>query len=499
MRIDFWINLRVFKKILKTLLKTIRFAGIASSAGLHTGHRNEKEKGREAKARDGAQARNCPPLCNFGCGTSLGLCGCSDVVQRLYHPFVRGIQGNAEEGLQVSFVVRERGQLRQPPPIDDRAVAANKIMDVLGFESGRLYSEGSYIVELAKWGFAAITRIRQATQDLSELTPSSVPHTSPPCLGKSKKHLSLIRGSSFDNTPIRFDPTPELLGMDTAGIEYYLSEKHPSCDRRIKNGTLYLVYITMSKVYDDCVSRYFDFILPETARKLISGETIQFAPKCKRRRGQEQLRLAFQSGDGEVWECKTCDPPSYHVVNTEHKGKKHTCRSRVGGARVSFPPSRNNCSCVPLFCSCAHRTPVYNPVKQMQLRVPELRQWWLASFLERLQNSCILFAQFLTCRSFIALKPQQLREKLKVAFFRDENKQNFVFLDNSNLRPKPAWMHSPAAMACILSPAALPQWLNLPPPRPAAHAASTTLSSAVRSSAARGRPRGQGRRRQRRN
>eukprot|EP00808_Paulinella_micropora_P002439 g29828.t1 len=269
-----------------------------------------------ALCTDGAQARNCPPLCNFGCGTSLGLCGCSDVVQRLYHPFLRGwscapaaptalpalphtrvhclalsgIQGNAEESLEVSFVVRERGQLRQPPPIDDRAVAANKVMDILGFESGRLYSEDSYIVELAKWGFAATTtRIRQATQDLSELTPSSVPPHVTAMLGEVQElfelnsrsaallnvpnlqSLSAFEGSSFDNTPIRFDPTPELLGMDTAGIEYYLAEKHPSGDRRIKNGTMYLIYITMSKVYDDYVSRYFDFILPEIARKLISG------------------------------------------------------------------------------------------------------------------------------------------------------------------------------------------------------------------------------------
>eukprot|EP00808_Paulinella_micropora_P024814 g80483.t1 len=262
-------------------------------------------------------------------------------------------------------------------------------------------------------------------QELFELDSRSAAWLNVPNL----QSLCAFEGSSFDNTPIRFDPTPELLGMDTAGIEYYLAE-HPSGDRRIKNGTLYLVYITMSKVYDDYVSRYFDFILPEIARKLISGKTIRFVPKCKRRRGQEQLRLAFQSGDGEVWECKRCDPPSYHVVSTEHKGKKHTCRSRVGGsrphmvlpesgvtissrlsdqpkrlqrnlqiprdyrqqraswvavciilmrlisARVSFPPSRNNCSCVPLFCSCAHRTPVYNPVKQMQLRVPELWQWW---------------------------------------------------------------------------------------------------------------------------
>eukprot|EP00808_Paulinella_micropora_P008846 g42602.t1 len=222
-------------------------------------------------------------------------------------------------------------------------------MNVLGFESGRLYSEGSYIVELAKWGFAAITRIRQATQDLSELTPSSVPPHVTAMLGEVQELFELnsrsaallnvpnlqslcaFEGSSFDNTPIRFDPTPELLGMDTAGIEYYLAEKHPSCDRRIKNGTLYLVYITMSKVYDDYVSRYFDFILPETARKLISGETIQFAPKCKRRRGQEQLRLAFQSGDGEVWECKICDPPSCHVVNTEHKGRSTHAEVELAG------------------------------------------------------------------------------------------------------------------------------------------------------------------------
>eukprot|EP00808_Paulinella_micropora_P013980 g34522.t1 len=207
--------------------------------------------------------------------------------------------------------------------------------------------------------------------------------------------------------------------MDTAGIEYYLAEKHPSCDRRIKNGTLYLVYITMSKVYDDYVSRYFDFILPEIARKLISGETIRFVPQCKRRRGQEQLRLAFQSVTVRSGNAKRAihlpimlSTPSTKERSTraevELAGQDHTwfyqsqmlrdyrqqraswvavciILMRLISARVSFPPSRNNCSCVPLFCSCAHRTPVYNPVKQMQLRIPELRQWWqkIASFLER--------------------------------------------------------------------------------------------------------------------
>eukprot|EP00808_Paulinella_micropora_P000418 g30376.t1 len=184
-----------------------------------------------------------------------------------------------------------------------------------------LYSDDSYILELAKFGFAAITRIRQATQDLSELTPSSVPPHVTAMLGEVQELFELnsrsaallnvpnlqslcaFEGSSFDNTSIRFDPTPELLWMDTAGIEYYLAEKHPT-------------------------------------RKLISGETIRFVPKCKRRRGQEQLSLAFQSSDGEVWECKTCDPPSYHGVNTEHKGKKHTCRSRVGGLRPHFYQSQ---------------------------------------------------------------------------------------------------------------------------------------------------------------
>eukprot|EP00808_Paulinella_micropora_P016455 g71558.t1 len=194
---------------------------------------------------------------------------------RIHCLALSGIQGNAEEGLQVSFVVRERGQLRQPPPIDDRAVAANKVMDMLGFESGRLYSEDSYIVELAKWGFAAITRIRQATQDLSELTPSSVPPHVTAMLGEVQELFELtsrsaallnvpnlqslcaFEGSSFDNNPTRFDPIPELLGMDTAGIEYYLAEKHPSGDRRIKNGTLYLVYITMSKLASLSVGRRF--------------------------------------------------------------------------------------------------------------------------------------------------------------------------------------------------------------------------------------------------
>eukprot|EP00808_Paulinella_micropora_P007628 g34172.t1 len=331
-------------------------------------------------------------------------------------------------------------------------------MELLGSEAGRFYNENSYLVELAKFGFAAIVRMRQDTKDLCQLTPSSVPPHVTAMLGEVQELFELtlrsaallsipnlqslcaFEGSSFDNTRFSKDPTPELLGMDTSGMAYYMAEKHPSGDRRIKNGTLYLVYISMSKVYDDYVSRYFDFVLPKIARLLASGETIRFVPKFKRRRGQEQLRLAFQSGDGEVWDCKKCDPPTYHVVHTEHKGKKHICRSRVGVAqphkmmadvgvtistslsdqpkrlqrnlevlrdyrqqrasyisvciilfrlvngRVSLPPNRNNCSCVPLFCACTHRTPVYIPLKQRRLRVAELRLWWyktISSFFER--------------------------------------------------------------------------------------------------------------------
>eukprot|EP00808_Paulinella_micropora_P030391 g27672.t1 len=508
--------------------------------------------------------------------------------------------------------------------------------------------------------------MRQDTKDLCQLTLSSVPPHVTAMLGEVQELFELtsrsaallsipnlqplcaFEGSSFDNTRFAKDPTPELLGIYGYIWDGILhAEKHPSGDRRIKNGTLYLIYISISKVYDDYVSRYFDFVLPEIARLLASGETIRFVPKFKRRRGQEQLRLAFQSGDGEVWECKKCDPPTYHVVHTEHKGKKHKCRSRVGVAqphkmiadvgvtistslsdqpkrlqrnlevlrdyrqqrasyisvciilfrlvngRVSLPPNRNNCSCVPLFCACTHRyisflfgldfvsnsqIPVYNPLKQQRLRVAELRLWWyktISSFFERpfvlsewkllVTPPCGSDWTRVTAQMYIEDRTNKLwgkcpscgkhksevkrlaalqerEEKLRrenkalsdeaekeisdirtshanfefhvraknnkrfydedlklcardlapintspelkhsvtkvpdlkklhcfeatstpgtlqVSFFRDENKQKFVFHDEgSSSRPRAAWMPSPAAMACILQPAALPQW-----------------------------------------
>eukprot|EP00808_Paulinella_micropora_P017104 g58221.t1 len=448
-------------------------------------------------------------------------------------------------------------------------------------------------------GFAAIVRIRQDTKDLCQLTPSSVPPHVTAMLGEVQELFKLtsrsaallsipnlqslcaFEGSSFDNTRFSKDPTPELLGMDTSGMEYYMAEKHPSGDRRMKNGTLYLVYISMSKVYDDYVSRYFDFVLPEIARLLASGETIRFVPKFKRRRGQEQLRLAFQSGDGEVWECEKCDPPTYHVVHTEHKGKKHKCRSRVGVAQphkmiadvgvtistsLSDQPKRLQrnlevlrdyrqqrpvtSSVYHTFSCCQWSRVLAAQPKQLQLcpvvlhlhspdscvqsaQTAETQKWKLLvtppgrsdwtrvtaqMYIEDRTNK--LWCKSPPCgkhKSQVKRSPElkhsvtkvpDLKKlhcfeatstpgTLQVSFFRDENKQKFVFLDErSSSRPKAAWMPSPAAMARILQPAALPQWPiesdDLPSPAVSAAAArshESTRRERGRGGRGRGRPR----------
>eukprot|EP00808_Paulinella_micropora_P015319 g11958.t1 len=370
--------------------------------------------------------------------------------------------------------------------------------------------------------------------------------------------LCAFEGSSFDNTRFSKDPTPELLGMDTSGMEYYMAEKHPSGDRRMKNGTLYLIYISMSKVYDDYVSRYFDFVLPEIARLLASGETIRFVPKFKRRRGQEQLRLAFQSGDGEVWECEKCDPPTYHVVHTEHKGKKHKCRSRVGVAQphkmiadvgvtistsLSDQPKRLQrnlevlrdyrqqrpvtSSVYHTFSCCQWSRVLAAQPKQLQLcpvvlhlhspdscvpsaQAAETQSCRVTTLV--VQDNILLFRTAPINRSpelkHSVTKVPDLKKlhcfeatstpgTLQVSFFRDENKQKFVFLDErSSSRPKAAWMPSPAAMARILQPAALPQWPiesdDLPSPAVSAAAArshESTRRERGRGGRGRGRPR----------
>eukprot|EP00808_Paulinella_micropora_P010212 g67531.t1 len=366
------------KTLTKTLTKTLHHT-------LHAWYRHEKEEARKEGKRQLLLLTYCCLLHRCGgrhggiprhCRVYFCTCSCSCTHKAPHH-------GPAHQSL------------RRPPPVDDRALAANQVMDILGAESGRLYSEDSIIIELAKWGFAAITHIRQDTKAISILTPSSTPAHVTFMLGEVQELFNLTSRSA---TLLDLPNLQSLSPFEGASFEIL--------------------------------------------RKIMAGETVRFVPMCTRRRGQEQLRLAYQSGDDEVWECRKCDPPTYHVLHIEHRGKKHICRSRTGGAqphkivqqkvfgqaisvsldkqpkrlqknlqvlvyyrqqrasfiavciilfrlvnsRVSFPPNRENCNCVPLFCRCPHRTPVYNPITQIRFKVPELRLWWyrqLASFVER--------------------------------------------------------------------------------------------------------------------
>eukprot|EP00808_Paulinella_micropora_P014323 g39532.t1 len=444
------------KTLTKTLTKTLHHT-------LHAWYRHEKEEAR----KEGSEAAVDELKAEVARG--LGVAAFSAPVT-----FVSGDFGASDDVVADMVAYRGTASSTSAPAAALRefetatssrrpCFGGNQVMDILGAESGRLYSENSIIIELAKWGFAAITRIRQDTKAISILTPSSTP-----------AHVNSMQFKSYSSS---------LLGRP-------------------------------SKIL----------------WKIMAGETVRFVPKCKRRRGQEQLRLAYQSGDDEdsglqshyadtAQEWKVTVIPSLRsewtrlinliwILDRTGKQKRQTKRLaalqdreeklRRENKSLSDLDEQERTEIRLFLTKFEFHTRAKNNKRfydeDLKLCARDLSYILMASnhgkglcdsHAGKIAQAVAFHNEYIWqssrdladqeeslqfCSSFSSGSNQQLHcfeamptpGKLRVSQFRDSKRQIFTFKpERSNVLPKPNWLPSAAALACILMPAALPIiWLD---------------------------------------
>jgi hypothetical protein len=253
-----------------------------------------------------------------------------------------------------------------------------------------LYEESKTMKdELAKWGAGVLSFWLRATQDCSDLHHSSVPDLPKALLGEIQNNVPLgeqslsltrirrlqdllgYRQFHFDNTSISHDTSVAPMGIEAAGIEWYLKWKHPSDDRKRH----YVEYITKDAVYKHFCEAFVSSVMPVVVDYIDSQtEYIHDShPMC--RRSQVQLAHALLAGDTSVWVCRMCDPPSYHSMNLDYKGRKHTCRT--SGNRSA-----------PVHPSVPHLSQAVSPVLGLQP--------------ERVQRNYLFYKELTICQAMEA-------------------------------------------------------------------------------------------------
>eukprot|EP00808_Paulinella_micropora_P031638 g406.t1 len=149
--------------------------------------------------------------------------------------------------------------------------------------------------------------------------------------------LTAFAGATFANTLFDYDPKPRMLALDTYGIELpcgATSKRRQEDQERViatfgNAGNATLLRITSCR-WGRCVCGICVSVRSAKATATKFG----FLNKYRKQRINFVLVcFAFRQAIQK---------------------------------RVLYPPSRNNCTCVHLFCNCPHRTQVFNPLQQLR-------------------------------------------------------------------------------------------------------------------------------------